>query len=218
MLPLSANWARCGVGVEGYSSEGQSLVIARQLKALGADVRYYGMDEPLYFGHVFDKKNACHSSIPDLANDVGNKVRMVQSVFPSARRRCQPVGLNMTVKHPDPNSGSDVLSATGRSWRFSVDMQGPACAADRSDSGGAAYETLQIIDIGGNALALNGLPGTSIFDKNRRQEPHATVFQTCSASARLLPETDPDTLTRSSTNTLPGGFAALTVASAIPDR
>jgi hypothetical protein len=86
MLPLSGppgpNIPQCGYHVEGYSSPGETAVVARRMKALGFDPRYYGMDEPLYYGHIYDGPNACHSSIQDIARDVATKVKQVQAVFP----------------------------------------------------------------------------------------------------------------------------------------
>ncbi len=80
--------ANCGYHVEGYSNPNEPLSIAMHVKALGGDPQYFGMDEPLYFGHVFgtpDGKHGCHSSIADIAQDVANKVRAVRTVFPGMR-------------------------------------------------------------------------------------------------------------------------------------
>jgi hypothetical protein len=89
MLPLSgaiaANDGRCGYHVEGYSAPGETAVVARRMKALGAEPRYYGMDEPLFFGHMFRGPNACRSSVEDVVRDVAAKVRQVREVFPSVR-------------------------------------------------------------------------------------------------------------------------------------
>jgi hypothetical protein len=76
----------CGFGVEGYGGPmGGGLLFAQRVKALGAKPQFFGMDEPLYFGHVFGPENGrdgCHSSIADIAKDVANKVRQIRTVFP----------------------------------------------------------------------------------------------------------------------------------------
>jgi hypothetical protein len=64
---------------------GAGRTLAERLKSLGADPQFFGMDEPLYFGHVFESQNGkigCHSSIADIARDVANKVRQIRTVFP----------------------------------------------------------------------------------------------------------------------------------------
>ena len=64
---------------------------ANRLKALGATAKFFTMDEPLYYGHIFGKpgwKVGCHSSIPDIARDVAEKVRQIRLVFPLIRELC----------------------------------------------------------------------------------------------------------------------------------
>jgi hypothetical protein len=84
LLAVSGNGS-CGIGVEGYSSKGDPLRIAKQLKSLGAAVDYFVMDEPLWFGHNFNGRNACHASIDDIAREAAAKVADVLSVFPTAQ-------------------------------------------------------------------------------------------------------------------------------------
>lgn len=77
----------CGYHVEGYGAHGTPYALARKLKALGAEPRYFGMDEPLYFGHVFGPQGqlrGCHSPIPDIAKDVADSVRQVRTFFPES--------------------------------------------------------------------------------------------------------------------------------------
>jgi hypothetical protein len=98
-LPLTGDG--CGFGVEGYSASGQPLADSLRLNAAGADVRYVMMDEPLYYGHVYNGKNACHSSIAEIAKDVALKVKQMQSVYPGvALIDVEPVGI--------PNENWDV--------------------------------------------------------------------------------------------------------------
>jgi len=86
--PVASN---CGYGVEGYGGPiGGGLGYARLVKALGAEPQFFGMDEPLYFGHIFGPRNGkggCHSSIAAIAADVANKIRQIRTVFPGV-----PVG------------------------------------------------------------------------------------------------------------------------------
>jgi hypothetical protein len=90
MLPLTGRGDRvapngCGFHVEGYAASLQSLSVAQHFKALGADVVYFDMDEPLYYGHFFNGVNACHSSIDELIADVAEKVKQLRSQFPDVK-------------------------------------------------------------------------------------------------------------------------------------
>ncbi len=75
----------CGQNVEGYSAPGEPVTIMLRMSRLGADVRYIGMDEPLFYGHFFDGSHACHSPIAAIAHDVADKVRQVLAVYPNLR-------------------------------------------------------------------------------------------------------------------------------------
>ena len=55
---------RCSSTVGDRSSANQT--VAKLLRA-GATVSYISMDEPLWFGHYYSDKNACRSSIDNLA-------------------------------------------------------------------------------------------------------------------------------------------------------
>jgi hypothetical protein len=72
----------CGGGVEGYFPPEQTAELAAKLKRAGADLQYIAMDEPLWFGHYYSGKNACRSSIEDVARRVAANVREYQKVFP----------------------------------------------------------------------------------------------------------------------------------------
>jgi hypothetical protein len=74
----------CAYRIEGYGGP-PALTVARRLKELGGEPQFFGMDEPLYFGHVFGPeggKRGCHEPIAEIARDVADKVKLVRSVFP----------------------------------------------------------------------------------------------------------------------------------------
>jgi hypothetical protein len=78
----------CGYHVEGYGLTASFPAEVRRIKSLGADVRYFTMDEPLYFGHVFERDRdrfGCHQSIEQVAQDVATHLRMAREVYPSVR-------------------------------------------------------------------------------------------------------------------------------------
>jgi hypothetical protein len=73
----------CGVGVNGYSGLMDSA--ASRLRHLGADLRYVAMDEPLWFGHNFNGKNACRDSIPKIAQAVALGVAELRRWYPNVQ-------------------------------------------------------------------------------------------------------------------------------------
>jgi hypothetical protein len=79
--PLSSP-GTCGFHVEGYSALGEPISIAMRVKKLGGDLRFMGMDEPLFYGHFFKGPNACRSPIPVVAHDAARAARDVRSIFP----------------------------------------------------------------------------------------------------------------------------------------
>src|ERR1019366_8727288 len=87
MLPLTGrgNYIApngCGFLVEGYAAPLQSIWVAKRFKALGGDVLFFTMDEPLYYGHFFNGTNACHNSVDELIADAAEKINQVRSQFP----------------------------------------------------------------------------------------------------------------------------------------
>lgn len=83
---LATNWFHeppCGQGIEGFIDPGAvNQVVAKLLKA-GGTVNLIAMDEPFWFGHFYSGKNACHSSIPDLASRVAVIVKIYTAAFPN---------------------------------------------------------------------------------------------------------------------------------------
>lgn len=72
----------CGQGVEGYYAPFATAALAAKLKRAGGTLQYIVMDEPLFFGHYYNEKNACHSSIDEVAERVAANVREYEKVFP----------------------------------------------------------------------------------------------------------------------------------------
>ena len=83
---LATNWFHetpCGGGIEGYSDPGSAnRIVAKLLKAGGA-LDYIEMDEPLWFGHYYSGKNACKSSLENLAGRVAVIIKTYTAAFPN---------------------------------------------------------------------------------------------------------------------------------------
>jgi hypothetical protein len=73
----------CGKGIEGFSPENMPAHVSNRVKSLGGRISYVAMDEPLNFGHYFDRKsNACHWSIDDIARNAAANVKQFREAFP----------------------------------------------------------------------------------------------------------------------------------------
>ena len=75
----------CGRGVEGMTKAGQPGNVARRLKRLGIDVKYFALDEPLDFGHNFTGKQACKYSIQEVAHRLAGTISDLRTVYPDAK-------------------------------------------------------------------------------------------------------------------------------------
>lgn len=85
ILPI--NWFHetpCGGGVEGYSDPASARKTVAKLQKAGAQVAMIAMDEPLWFGHYYSGKNACRSSLADLAERTSVLVKIFTDAFPNA--------------------------------------------------------------------------------------------------------------------------------------
>ena len=211
LLPLSAGPDGCGKGIEGYSAPGQSLHDAIRIKALGAEVAYFGLDEPLYFGHEFKgnkRLTACHSPIADIAKELARRIKQVHTIFPDAK-----------VGEVEPFPVSDLWLAKLEQWFdayeaatgeklafFRLDMQwnGPwreriAALADLLRRKGIP---LQVIYNGnGNAASdeewiAQALAHAREFELAVPITPDVVSIQCwTSKPARLLPDSNPKALT-----------------------
>jgi len=83
---LATNWFHeppCGGGVEGYSDPGSANATVAKLLSAGASPSVIGMDEPLFFGHYYQGKNACRSAIEDVARRAAVIVKIYTAAFPN---------------------------------------------------------------------------------------------------------------------------------------
>ncbi|MDP4218716.1 MAG: hypothetical protein Q8927_21175, partial [Bacteroidota bacterium] len=82
---LATNWFHetpCGGGIEGYSDPGSANTIVSKLLKVGGSLDYIEMDEPLWFGHYYIGKNACKSTLQNLAARVAVIIKIYTAAFP----------------------------------------------------------------------------------------------------------------------------------------
>jgi hypothetical protein len=73
--------AACGQGIEGFAGLEEGVRIANRIRAAGGRLDLIGMDEPWFFGHVYDGPNACRWPVDRVARG-----------SPRSWRRCAPSG------------------------------------------------------------------------------------------------------------------------------
>lgn len=223
MSPLSARPSpeapQCGVGIEGYSAPGEALMIARKVKRLGGTIDYYTMDEPLYYGHVYTedpknningKRRGCQLSIAEIAQDAAKRIRDVHSVFPAA----QIGDVEPFMQWEDNKWAADLSewcdafqSATGqRLAYFRLDLWWNLPWQKRMGSLVSLLQTkqvpLQVIYDGASFASSDrnwidqAAERFKEFEGTNGIAPAAAVLQSWhSRPSKVLPETDPGTLT-----------------------
>jgi hypothetical protein len=84
-LMLTRENDQCGRGIEGYSDPGTIRRAAERIRALGGQLAYIAMDEPLWYRHSYRGPQACQASLPSLARDVARTVKDVKAIFPDVK-------------------------------------------------------------------------------------------------------------------------------------
>ena len=72
----------CGQGVEGFAGTEEARLIARRIRAAGGTIDLIALDEPFFFGQIYDGPNACHWSTERIARGVDEFVQTMRSFFP----------------------------------------------------------------------------------------------------------------------------------------
>jgi hypothetical protein len=84
---LALSWVgfqeHCGKGVESFTDPSGNADIARRIKALGGELAYVTMDEPLYNGRYYNGPNASHDSIKMVAQRTAAVMKEYRNVFPN---------------------------------------------------------------------------------------------------------------------------------------
>jgi hypothetical protein len=75
----------CGYGVEGMVRPGRTAAGVKRLKQLGIELTYVTLDEPLTYGHYYNRKNACRYSIEEVARRVAGEIAQIRQYYPDVR-------------------------------------------------------------------------------------------------------------------------------------
>jgi len=208
----------CGYGVEGYGRPDTVESVAKRVKALGGQIDYIAMDEPVWFGHVVDKLaktsgRGCRYDIPEVADMAAAKIAVLRRYFPDIKiGDIEPITARASG---GPQYVEDVLTfenllrrKTGAAPAFvHVDMawtfQGWQALletlATRVHAGGARFGVICDGDVnaGGNeawvAQALQRCRQVAADPKTRPDDFIAQSWEPL--PTRMLPETDPGAMT-----------------------
>lgn len=74
--------AACGQGIEGFAGREEGLRIANRIRAAGGRLDLIGMDEPWFYGHVYDGPRACRWPPERIAQGVVDFVAAIRTVHP----------------------------------------------------------------------------------------------------------------------------------------
>jgi hypothetical protein len=76
----------CGQGIEGTLPRKNIADYPRRIKVnAGIDIDYVVMDEPLYYAHDYNGRNACNLPIDDIAKGVADSVIAIRAYHPHAK-------------------------------------------------------------------------------------------------------------------------------------
>lgn len=193
--------ADCGQGVESFAGIDEGRLIARRIQQAGGRIAVIALDEPYFYGHVYDGANACQWDLQRIARGVAGYVEAMRSVFPELL-----VGDIEPVPQPVSAAGlAEWLAAyeavSGEPFAFlDLDMDWsrpgwPGLAQQIGAEARARGVPIGMIYNGGSAPTRDAwirLAGQRVLDFEAAGEPpDHVVFQSWMAQPdRVLPDDD----------------------------
>jgi hypothetical protein len=74
--------ADCSSGVESFAGIEEGRLIADRVIGAGGRIAVLALDEPYFFGHLYDGPNACHLPVDEIAEGVASFVSQMRLIFP----------------------------------------------------------------------------------------------------------------------------------------
>jgi hypothetical protein len=121
----------CGDNVEGFTEPNLPERLAKKVKRLGGTIDYLAMDSELWFGHQYDRRNACHYTIEDIARRVAEQVSLIRQIFPDIRiGSIEPIGVVDLPDWPEKlerwlRAYKDAVGAPLSFFHLDVNWNGP---------------------------------------------------------------------------------------------
>jgi len=199
---------QCPQTSKGYAEPGEVEKTLQRIQRLGGDLKYLVMDDPFFFGHRYPGPGACFAPPAILARQIAEQVRLVRTYFPKAQ-----IGTAELVDESRP--WIDELVAWTDLYQRVIGEPLAFFHADVQWSHGAIHNLVPLE----SALRARHIPFGIIYNAddaassdetwidNTRQHiaevestmgihPYAAIFRSWAPyPRRLLPETQPGTLT-----------------------
>lgn len=208
----------CGYGVEGYGNPTAVDSVAKRVKALGGEINYVAMDEPVWFGHILIKAAkgggiGCQYSVPEVAEKVAAKIALLRRYFPdikigdiepvSARAPGGPQSIDDILTFDDllrqKTGVAPVFVHADMAWAVQGWQPLLETLASRLRTSGVRFGVICDGDrtAGGNeAWVEQALERCGTVAANSRTRPEDFIVQSWEPlPTRMLPETDPGSLT-----------------------
>jgi hypothetical protein len=213
--PLTAG-QQCGLGIEGHGPPHDMALLAQRVKQLGGTIEYVSLDEPLFYGHVYNGRGTervCHFSIDELAAQTAQKIDEVRRLFPAIRiGDTEPFG----IRYPDTATWTSEIAEWLEAYRAAM---GEPLAFLRADLVPTMPAWRQQFATAIGVVRNSGVPLGVIYNGTRMDtsdatwiaaanhlchvvegqmavEPAQVAFMTWTDRPhRLLPENQPGTLT-----------------------
>jgi len=200
----------CGMGVEGFQPPKMPTLIATKIKRLGGELKYVAMDEPVFYARYYNGARACHWSISEIAQSAASNAIQFKTVFPNVMiGQIEPV-----AAMKDKNWEMD-LAEWFESYRMASGMPIAFFHFDMVWRGPFIENTRQAVVLLRSHNIPFGIIFNSVGDVKSDQEwsdsataniktyfsaqlprPFDVIVQSWRPNpTRVLPETDPHTLT-----------------------
>ena len=82
--PLDADEG-CGRGIEGFAGTEEGNLIAERIMRAGGAIDFVALDEPYYYGAIYDGPNASNWPASKVAAEVGQYIELMRGHFPDIR-------------------------------------------------------------------------------------------------------------------------------------
>ncbi|GGF18273.1 hypothetical protein GCM10011611_25190 [Aliidongia dinghuensis] len=200
---------KCGNGVPGYTTTAVFQKLANRVTGLGGKIEVVAFDEPMTWGHFAHKGAACGYSTEELVRNITPNVKILKTAFPGVKfGDIEPV-TDQTADRLDEilNFARQFQAQTGERLAF---LQADLIWQNKWQPQLAEWRTrLRAAGISYGVI-IDGDPGDKTDTEWTRHateryrmvagnpdiRPDDWVFQSWQARpSRLLPETDPGTLT-----------------------
>jgi hypothetical protein len=198
----------CGQGVEGIMSRKGIDFYAKTIKGAGIDIDYVLMDEPLYFGHDYSGRDACRLPVADVARGVAESVATIRSYHPKAKFILGEPVQGLPGGPAELAEFLDAYKVATHEYPFSVELDVQWRKNWRNElppfvnwlkARGIGYGVIYNATGGikeDHAWVASAKENAQAFASAIHIKPQHVMIQTWETNpVRLVPESDPDTMT-----------------------